>query len=184
MRLSKFRIQARTETERQAREKFEAVWADACRIYKLDDSKKPSFGFFDHKAAKSGFISYGHNYIAINAPLLEQEKENLINRTISHEVAHHVSFFVFGKSGHCQTWRNIWSRLGGTNISRCHSFNVKGIAKERTVLYHLIDIRTSRVVKNYYRKPKLNLGIQNNMFLKNDKSALGYIALIKSNANK
>ncbi len=183
MRLNKLRTQPRTQLEISARAKFEEIWALAGEVYEgqgIEKILKPSFCFFDHKAAKSGVCNYTYKYIAINAPLLAREGERLINRTIAHEIAHHIAAFLFGQRGHGQTWKNVWAKLGGTEISRCHSFDTSGLTKKKTVQYKLVDSRTLKVVKYYFRKPKMALGIQHDRWLASDASSRGHLCLIKA----
>ena len=65
----------------------------------------------------------GQIYTNINAQMMTISESNwwdVLDNTISHEVAHLVDYATRGYSDHSPTWKNIHRRLGGT-AERCHT---------------------------------------------------------------
>jgi SprT protein len=59
--------------------------------------------------------------------------ETFLNRTCPHEVAHLVTFQVFGERGHGPKWKQVMQALNVQDDSRCHSYDTSSVARTYTV---------------------------------------------------
>lgn len=63
--------------------------------------------------------------LRFNFELLKENKKDFLRYIVPHEVAHYVTFRLYGRvRPHGKEWRNIMRFLGIENPRRCHSFNV------------------------------------------------------------
>lgn len=104
------------------------------------------------------------NLIKLNPILLHENLEDFKVNTIPHEIAHIVSFQLYGRSGagHGPNWKYVMRRMG-IEPSRCHQYDttnakVRNVAK--TSLYctgcgkHIGDA-TAKVVKTLHLRHSL-----------------------------
>jgi len=78
---------------------------------------------------KSGVAYYIRNSIYLNSDFMKNgHLDDMINRTLPHEIAHLVSFKVFGMigRGHVTYWKLIMRQLG-LKPSRCHTYSLEGV---------------------------------------------------------
>lgn len=81
------------------------------------------------------------NYIKINAVLLVENVDEMLNRTVPHELAHlatqsiypeaHRRGFASKRRPHGAEWQSIM-RVLGADASRCHSYNTSNSAVKRS----------------------------------------------------
>jgi SprT protein len=114
------------------------------------DLRGQAAGQFRMDAASRALIRY-------NPALLARHETEFLAQTVPHEVAHYLTLLHFGRGvrPHGEEWRQIMRALG-TDPSRCHQFDVSGIAARRVrrFAYHcdcgdhaLTSIRHHRVLR-------------------------------------
>lgn len=86
--------------------------------------------------AGAGTYDPQRSLIKYNLEIATRQIDEFCARTVPHEVAHHVVNKLWGtqQNGvrpHGKQWRSVMRSLGVKNISRCHSFDVEGIAIKR-----------------------------------------------------
>lgn len=71
----------------------------------------------------AGYCNYTENKIELNTNYLNStDWENFLDDTPLHELAHAISYQLYGDRGHKHTWKNVSYALGlGGN--RCHHFS-------------------------------------------------------------
>lgn len=79
----------------------------------------------------AGRATYKENLIQINWHFLLHNEEYVINQTLPHEIAHLVSWQLWGRegAGHGAKWIEVMVKLG-LEPSRCHSMNLKKLENE------------------------------------------------------
>jgi len=90
---------------------------------------------FDKTGCTAGVAN--SKYVNFNYGLLEQNKEDFINTTVPHEVAHFNAVNVWGISagrGHGLAWKNVMKELG-VAPRRCHSYDVSTVKRHKTMTY-------------------------------------------------
>lgn len=83
---------------------------------------------FDLHGKTSGYAFYSKNVIQFNLDILKYNTEAFLKRTPVHEVAHLVSYAVYGRigMGHGKVWKAVVTSLGGSS-ERCHSYDVSKV---------------------------------------------------------
>jgi predicted SprT family Zn-dependent metalloprotease len=113
-----------TEMREMITAEFERVHREACDKWPAYALRgRPALKFFT-KGATAGWAKNGPWTVEINLHLARQNW-TMIRNTISHEIAHMVGF-VFGKKGHCKTWKAIHRALGGSG-ERCYNSVKEGV---------------------------------------------------------
>lgn len=77
--------------------------------------------------------------LSFNPEIYLRNIEHFLNTTVPHEVAHLVAFTMFPYcKAHGEEWKHIYTGFGVplTNVTRCHSYNLKGIPRQRVVKRH------------------------------------------------
>lgn len=99
---------------------------DAARRYGCELAP-PAIGF-DLRGTAAGQVRIDrqHWQIRYNALLLEQNAERFLQRTVPHEVAHLVTYQLYGRRvrPHGREWRGVM-RDFGADPTRCHSFDTR-----------------------------------------------------------
>ena len=90
-----------------------------------------------HQYDLRGTTSGQANYLGIlrwNMDIYVPNKEVYLTRTVPHEVAHLVSYAVYGHAGHGHRkhWKNIMFNVMGLEPKRCHNYT-EGVKKSRVV---------------------------------------------------
>lgn len=127
----------------------------------FNSARIPKLTFFV-KGRAAGWAKYAQWEISINEYLATQNME-MIKNTISHEIAHIVSYFVYGERGHGARWKMVHRALGGTG-ERCYSAtanNVKPMAGRRTNCYMY---RCPNTGIESWVGPKYHNGLQNGKY--------------------
>lgn len=90
---------------------------------------------FRQMGTKGGLAYYRDYRIELNSDFFKNYCEEMINQVVPHEIAHLVSFKVYGPlgRGHGQFWKGVMSSLRplGVTITRCHSFSLEGVKHRR-----------------------------------------------------
>lgn len=83
---------------------------------------------FDLHGKTAGYVLYSKNTIRFNLDILKYNTEAFLKRTPVHEVAHLVSYAVYGRigTGHGKVWKAVVASLGGIP-ERCHSYDVSKV---------------------------------------------------------
>lgn len=125
---------------------------------------------FDLLGGTAGYYHPAQLLIRYNLPLAQNQFDAYVNRTVPHEVAHHIVDEVHRTwrrraSPHGEEWRSVMRHFGQDPV-RCHDFDLKGIKlkQQRRFSYwcacqeHLITtVRHNRVNKGArYRCIKCN----------------------------
>lgn len=78
--------------------------------------------YYDVRGTCAGKANGIQNWVSFNAILLVENKEQFIERTVTHEVAHIIAYRQFNAKGHDSTWKAVMSHLGA-DASRCHTYD-------------------------------------------------------------
>lgn len=114
---------------------------------------------FDLRGKTAGQVrlpARGQPVIRYNAVLLAENGRRFLNRTVPHETAHVVAFWVFGSGirPHGAEWKRVME-LFGADTRRCHDYDTSRSATRRLTLvtYHcgcrehrLTRIRHNRIL--------------------------------------
>ena len=113
---------------------------------KLKDWNKP-FWCFNLQGTTAGTAYYHANKIHLNHGLFIRNKEDFFSHTIPHEIAHLVSYRVFGKvgMGHGAEWKFVM-RVFGVEANRLHTYDVSETKMKRTITRHLYTCGCSSFV--------------------------------------
>jgi SprT protein len=67
--------------------------------------------------------------IVINPDFFKNHYDDMLNDTVPHEVAHHVSAYVYGPAGHNHGhfWKGVMQKLGIPAPDRCHEYSLEGV---------------------------------------------------------
>jgi SprT protein len=83
---------------------------------------------------RAGTANYSEWTLTLNPDYLRNgHLEDMIEQTLPHELAHFVSYTVYGPlhgRGHGREWKSVMSRLG-LQVKRCHNYSMEGV-KTRT----------------------------------------------------
>lgn len=90
------------------------------------------------RTAGRAFCSPTNPYIRLNWSLLEQNKNDFINRTVPHEVAHIIAYKAYGNaiSAHGEIWQLVCRQLGMSDVTRCHSYKTE-LARKTSKFQHI-----------------------------------------------
>jgi len=80
----------------------------------------------------AGKAHYYENRITLSPTLLQENGEEFINRTVGHEIAHIITFKLYGQiiTPHGKHWKSVMVKLG-MNPTRCHTYNVDSVKRNR-----------------------------------------------------
>lgn len=119
---------------------------------------------YDLRGTTAGYAYYATNIVKFNPILLHENTDDFKTDTIPHEIAHVVSFKLYGLAGkgHGPNWKHVMRRLGVTP-TRCHSLDVtnsKVRHVSKTAIYctscgnHISDV-TAKIVNSLHRRHSL-----------------------------
>lgn len=86
---------------------------------------KVSFGV---KGAVAGYAYYDRHEVDFNVQIFEENRQDFLNRTVPHEVAHRIAVMVYGREqgkGHGKAWKYVMKVMFGLEPTRCHSYEVQ-----------------------------------------------------------
>lgn len=94
---------------------------------------------YDKQGKVAGTARFSEWKININSILLMENKEDMIEHTVPHEVAHLVAYKLFGTriQSHGLEWQRVMGVLG-LPADRCHQYDTTNsrVRTKPTVLYH------------------------------------------------
>lgn len=125
-----------TELQQQALNKIEEVRIQLEQLYLI---KFPELTVsFDINSTRIAGLAYIYkNKVRFNNHFLEKYKEEFINITVPHEIAHIGACVVYGYNirAHGPEWKRMMLRLG-CDPNRCHTY-VADVTSNRTSIKHL-----------------------------------------------
>lgn len=67
--------------------------------------------------------------VSINPDFFAKHHDQMIGRTVPHEIAHYISLVVYGQegSGHGYLWQSVMRALGIADSNRCHTYSLEGV---------------------------------------------------------
>lgn len=92
--------------------------------------KRPEISF-KLRGQKAGVAHIDENRLRFNPTLYAENPVHFLQHTVAHEVAHLVSFAVFGKKirAHGPQWQAVMQDVYLLPAHRCHSYTVNNTAK-------------------------------------------------------
>ncbi len=106
---------------------------------------------------KGGLACHSENKIILNEVLLQENESVFIARTVPHECAHLIARKVYtGIKSHGPEWRNVCRIIGMTDVTRCHSYDVKNARVRASTKTETIfcDCNTYKVTPKVYNRIK------------------------------
>lgn len=95
---------------------------------------------FDVRGTKAGVYHPMQLLIRYNPEIASNQFDLFLDRTVVHEVAHHVVDQVITRRvrAHGREWKSVMRLLGATDIDRCHRYDMDGVKvkKQRRFSYH------------------------------------------------
>lgn len=100
----------------------------------------------DLGGTQAGQYHANERLIRYNLQIASRQWQHFVQRTVVHEVAHHVVDEIWGQGQrsifkglkiqpHGVQWREVMRALGAEDISRCHSYNLDGMQVKRQKRY-------------------------------------------------
>lgn len=107
----------------------------ASGIYPVKKISTLALGFA-LKGGNAGTYDPQRSLIKYNLEIATRQIDEFCARTVPHELAHHLVNKLWGVQQHGirphgKQWQSVMRSLGVKDISRCHSFNVEGVAIKR-----------------------------------------------------
>jgi len=122
-----------TALQQEAEQRTHQLLADAGRHFGRDPGRVlVKFNLTGRAAGMAMFPHRSSPIIRYNALLLSENREDFLNRTVPHEVAHVVARTLFGRRirPHGPEWQQVMA-LFGADPSRCHDYDVTRASRRR-----------------------------------------------------
>ena len=134
-------MQLTTEQVKRVTDKVKEVYAKAEVEFKRE-FKLPLVGF-RLMGRTAGWAYYVENKIEFNSVLLVENEKDMLEDTVVHEIAHLISWQVYGREGrgHGWMWKSVMNRLG-VEPTRCHDYDTTMVAQGRNAM-----VRKAKVVE-------------------------------------
>lgn len=88
--------------------------------------------YFDVKGFTAGLAYPRRNVIRFNPFLLVQNEKDFLANTVPHEVAHIITYKLYGPTRpHGKEWQHVMNVLG-VKPERCHNYDVSNCFKRKT----------------------------------------------------
>lgn len=128
--------------QQQILNKVSEVIAESEKFFKKNVFENIKFEVrFDLKGASAGIAGYKivngerHYYVRFNVDMIYGDHfEEILNETISHEMAHIFCFITGYGKGHDAHWKYVCRVLGGSG-ERCHKLSYTPARKTRKFIY-------------------------------------------------
>lgn len=104
--------------------RIDEIWERFCVIYpKLRKFKQPEVKMNKRLKTTAGRCFYYENYIDLSQSLFDKFTEDFYNDTIPHEMAHQVTFNLYGPeaTAHGPEWKSVMIAYG-IKPQRCHDY--------------------------------------------------------------
>ena len=83
---------------------------------------------FRQMGLKAGVARLQANTIELNEDYCKNgHLQDMIDRTLVHELAHLIAYQVYRDNGHGRGWKRVTNDLTGKVMSRCHNYNTEGV---------------------------------------------------------
>ncbi len=117
--------------ENAVREKMAATMAVA-RSHYSKNIPEPVLKFrqLGRRAGVCRFNFYDNTgLVVINPDFFKNYYDDMLNDTVPHEVAHHLSAYIFGPKGynHSCLWKGVMRVIGVPAAERCHEYSLEGV---------------------------------------------------------
>jgi len=132
-------MQPSREVQQRVVEKLEACVEIANKHFINRTIRMPVIKY-DVKGTRGGYVNSGVNVVHYNPILLMDNIDAFIGRTVPHELAHLITYIVFGTEHttgrrrrrivHGESWREVM-RVLGAPTTRCHSYDTKAARTRR-----------------------------------------------------
>ena len=112
----------------------ERVWKCLKRAQLIWPEARLDYVGFDLTGSTSGMAHNKHDgsaWIRLNKAYCMSNPQEMLDRTIPHEVAHIVNWQVNRLTGHGREWREIFEILTGDKATRCHEYGTQKEAMKR-----------------------------------------------------
>jgi len=84
--------------------------------------------------AVAGRACYSRWMLKFNPDIYSRHQDDFSNRTVPHEIAHLIAYVLnAGKrpKPHGFEWQQVMIKLGVKDATRCHHYNIEGLARRR-----------------------------------------------------
>lgn len=141
------------------RQETDAYWEIARQLYP-DPMRFPQL-FNRHcprvrftlQGATAGRAHLGEMHVNYNEAIAARHFVQFMDRTVPHEVAHFVAMIVFNDHGHKRGWKKVMADFGVEDVSRCHNYDVEGIARRhKRFTYHCNCVHPHKVSAAIHNK--------------------------------
>jgi len=118
---------------------------------------------FKRNGTTAGYARRDLSYLMFQLDLAEANKEDFINQTVPHEVAHSVQFELYPRSSpHGREWKYIMRYVMGISPDRCHDYDVSvtNVKRQTRHLYtcgcgkefNLSTTKHNRIQRGYQKR--------------------------------
>ncbi len=117
---------------------------------------------WDRAVKRLGCCHLSEKFVSLSRYFVEaylEKDQELIRRTVLHELAHVRAWEKYHERGHGTAWRRACAELGiagERSVCACEDFGPSVPGRERKAHYALCHKETGEIYRYYYRKPKLN----------------------------
>lgn len=107
------------------KDRVEACYQTAERYFNRA-FKRPEISF-KLRGQKAGVAHISENRLRFNPVLYQENREHFLLHTVAHEVAHLISYQVYGKSirAHGPQWQAVMHDVYKLPANRCHNYAVR-----------------------------------------------------------
>lgn len=78
---------------------------------------------YDLHGRVAGKACYGSNKIRVNPIALKLNYNDMLEKTIPHEVAHLIAYHIYNCKDHSYDWKKVMVKMG-LSPKRCHDYNL------------------------------------------------------------
>jgi len=115
--------------------------------------ERPTNIIFKRCGTNGGHSSYAKRELMFQLDLAEHHKDDFLNRTVPHEVAHYVQRAVYGYRNsygkvmpHGHEWKYIMRRVFGLNPDRCHKYDTS-VTQTKKQTRHIYSCSCGKIFK-------------------------------------
>lgn len=121
--------------------------------------KRPDISF-KLRGQKAGVAHICENRLRFNPVLYQENRTHFLLHTVAHEVAHLVSYQLYGNSirAHGSEWQAVMQHVYQLPANRCHNYAVKSTAKTHYLYRCQCDAREPFAL-SAQRHARINKGL-------------------------
>ncbi len=128
-------------------------WANRARLM-LDTCQLQDWGFsFDRAIRRLGSCQPAKKKITLSLHFVQHAPNEIIERTLRHEIAHALCWLHHKISGHGAQWRHYCTQLGIEGERATVKIQLPE-SKPRPVRFLLVHRDTGEVYRKYYARPR------------------------------